>query len=86
VDAETRYTFIENYVYACFMHAQNLIRYYLLSSSCIVYCQTDVIKYILQNQIMSGRIGKWAYELIEYDLAYEALKSTKGKVVADFIL
>jgi hypothetical protein len=45
-----------------------------------------VIKYILQNPIMSGRIGKWAYALIEYDLAYEPLKSMKGEVVADFII
>jgi hypothetical protein len=35
---------------------------------------------------MSGRIGKWAYALIEYDLAYEPLKSMKGEVVADFII
>jgi hypothetical protein len=41
---------------------------------------------MLQNPIMSGRIGKWAYALIEYDLAYESLKSMKGQVVADFIV
>ena len=35
---------------------------------------------------MSGRIGKWAYALIEYDLAYEPLKSMNGQVVADFIV
>jgi hypothetical protein len=35
---------------------------------------------------MSGRISKWAYALIEYDLAYEPLKSMKGQVVADFIV
>jgi hypothetical protein len=45
-----------------------------------------VIKYMLQNTIMSGRIGKWDYALIEYDLAYESLKSMKGQVVADFIV
>jgi ribonuclease HI len=49
-----------------------------LSSHCTVASQTDVIKYMLQNPIMSGRIGKWAYALIEYDLAYEPLKSMKG--------
>jgi hypothetical protein len=27
-----------------------------------------------------------AYALIEYDLAYESLKSIKGQVVADFII
>ncbi len=41
---------------------------------------------MLQNLIMSGRIGKWAYALIEYDLTYEPLKSMKGQVVADFIV
>jgi ribonuclease HI len=41
---------------------------------------------MLQNLIMSGRIGKWAYALIEYDLAYEPLKAVKGHVVADFIV
>jgi hypothetical protein len=41
---------------------------------------------MLHNPIMSGRIGKWAYALIEYDLAYEPLKSMKGHVVEDFIV
>jgi hypothetical protein len=39
---------------------------------------------MLQQSILSGRIVKWAYDLIEYDLAYESLKSIKGQVVADF--
>jgi hypothetical protein len=61
-------------------------RCYLLSSHCTVSSQTDVIKYMLQNPIMSCRIGKWAYALIEYDLAYEPLKSMKGQVIANFIV
>ena len=47
-------------------------------STCIIACQTDVIKYMLHRPILSGRIDKWAYALIEYDLAYESLKSVKG--------
>jgi hypothetical protein len=58
----------------------------LLSSTCIVACQADVIKHMLQQLILSGRIKKWAYALIEYDLPYELLKSMKGQVVADFIV
>jgi hypothetical protein len=49
-------------------------------------CQADVIKHMQQNLIMSSRIGKWAYELIEYDLAYDSLASMKGHVVANFIV
>jgi hypothetical protein len=36
--------------------------------------------------MLSGRIRKCAYALIEYNLAYEPLKSIKGHVVADFII
>jgi hypothetical protein len=41
---------------------------------------------MLQQLILSGRIEKWAYALIQYDLAYEPLKSIKGQVVVDFIV
>jgi hypothetical protein len=71
IDAKTRYSFIER---LC------------LSSTCVVACQADVIKHMLQQLILRVRIEKWAYALIEYDLAYEALKSIRGQVVADFIV
>ena len=48
--------------------------------------QTDVIKHILQKPILSDRIGKWAYALVEYDLACEPLKYIKSQIVADFIV
>jgi ribonuclease HI len=85
VDAETRYTFIEK-LCLCMFYACTKCRCHLMSSHCTVSGQIDVIKYMLQNQIMSGRIGKWAYALIEYDLSYEPLKSMKGQVIADFIV
>jgi hypothetical protein len=51
-----------------------------------VACQYNVIKHMLLKPILSGRIGKWAYTLVEYDLAYEPLRSMKGQVVTDFIV
>jgi hypothetical protein len=85
VDAEIRYSFIEklclSLFYACFK-----LRHYLLSSTYVVASQADVIKHMLQQPILSGRIGKWAYALIEYDLSYEPLKSIRGQVLADFII
>jgi hypothetical protein len=51
-----------------------------------VACQTDVIKHILQRPILSGRLGKWAYGLVEYDLDYESSKFNKSQIVADFIV
>jgi hypothetical protein len=85
IDAETRYSFILRLCLSLF-YAYSKLRYYLLASTCIVLCQADVIKHMLLQPILSGRIRKWAYALIEYDLAYESLKSIKGQVVADFIV
>jgi hypothetical protein len=85
VDAKTRYSFIEE-LCLCMFYVCIKLRYYLLSSSCTVLCQTIVIKHMLQNPITSGRIGKWAYALIVYDLAYESLTSMKCQVVIDFIV
>jgi hypothetical protein len=85
LDAKTRYVFMEilcvSLYYAC-----SKFRHYILSSSCIVACQYDVIKHMLLKPILSGRMGKWAYALVKYDLAYEPLRSMKGQVVADFIV
>jgi len=41
---------------------------------------------MLQKPILSGRIGEWAYALIEYDLACEFLRSMRGQIIADFIV
>ena len=39
-----------------------------------------------KKPILSGRIGKWAYALVEYDLVYESLSAVRGQIVADFIV
>jgi hypothetical protein len=85
INAETRYSFIEKLCLSLF-YACSKLRHYLLASTYVIACQADVIKHILQQPILSGRIRKWAYALIEYDLAYEPLKSMKDQVVADFIV
>jgi hypothetical protein len=76
---------LKSYVYLCSILSSKF-QHYLLASACVVACQTDVIKHMLQQPILSGRIEKWAYALIEYDLAYEPLKFMKGQVLANFIV
>jgi hypothetical protein len=84
-NAEIRYNFVEKLCLALY-YACTKCHHYLLTSSCIVASQYDVIKYMLQKPILSGRLGKWAYALVEYDLKYKPIKAMKGKVVADFIV
>ena len=85
IDAETRYTFIEKLCLSLY-YACTKLRHYLLSSTCIVVCQTDVIKHMLHKSILSERIGKWAYTLVEYNLGCEPLKSMKDQIVAYFVV
>jgi hypothetical protein len=77
LDAETWYTFIEKLCLSLY-HTCTKLRHYFLTSACIVACQTHIIKYMLHKPILSGRVGKWAYALVEYDLHCEPLRSTKG--------
>jgi hypothetical protein len=84
LDAETRYVFVEKLCLSLY-YVCSKFRHYILSSFCIVACQYIVIKHMLLKPILSGRIGKWAYALVEYDLAYEPLRSMKGQAVAYFI-
>jgi hypothetical protein len=41
---------------------------------------------MLYQPILRGRIGEWVFALIEYDLAFEPLKTLKGQVLVDFIV
>jgi hypothetical protein len=85
LDAKTRYVFMEKLCLSLY-YVCSKFRHYILSSSCIVACQYELIKHMLLKPILSGRIGKWAYALVEYDLAYKPLRSMKGQVGADFIV
>jgi hypothetical protein len=60
INAETRYSFIEKLCLSLF-YVYSKLQHYMLSSTCIVACQADVIKHILQQLILSGRIKKCAY-------------------------
>jgi hypothetical protein len=83
LDAATRYVFMETLCLSLY-YACSKFGHCIFSSSCIVACQYNVIKNMLLKPILSGRIGKRAYALVEYDLTYLPLRSIKGQVVADF--
>jgi hypothetical protein len=59
LDAETLYVFMKKLCLSLY-YVCSKFRHYIISSSCIVACQYDVIKHILLKPILSGRIGKWA--------------------------
>jgi hypothetical protein len=78
LDAETRCVSMEKLCLSLY-YACSKFRHYILSRSYTVACQYDVMKHVLLKPILSGRIVKWAYVLVEYDLANEPLRLMKGK-------
>jgi hypothetical protein len=85
LDAETRYVFIEKLCLSLY-YACSKFRHYILASHCLVVCQHGVVKYMLHKPILIRRSGKWAYSLVEYDLAFEPLRAKKDQIVADFVV
>jgi hypothetical protein len=57
LDAETWCVFVAKHCLSLY-YACSKFRHYILSSSCIVACQYDVIKHMLLKPILSGRMGK----------------------------
>jgi hypothetical protein len=77
IDTETRYEFIKKLCMSLY-YACTKVGHYILSSTCTMVCQHDVVKFMLQKPMLRGRMGKWIYSLIEYDLVYEPLRAVKG--------
>ena len=49
-----------------------------LSNECIIVCKVDVIKYMLSTPVLKGRLGKWMFALVEFDLKFESAKAVKA--------
>ena len=47
--------------------------------------QIDLIKYMLNRPLITGRIGKWSISLSEFTLVYFPHKSVKGQALTDFL-
>lgn len=61
------------------------LRHYLLSHVVYIVAQTDVVKYMLSQPMVKGRIRKWSLALLEFDLDYVSQKAKKGQTLADFL-
>ena len=57
LDTETRYAHMEKLCLSLYYVCAKM-RHYLLSSTCVVACQADVIKHMLYQPILRGRISK----------------------------
>nr|KYP38616.1 Retrovirus-related Pol polyprotein from transposon opus [Cajanus cajan] len=85
VGVEIRYTPLEKLCLSLYFACTKL-KYYLRPFDVLVFCRSNVIKYMLGKPVLNSRIGKWALALTKYSLTSVPLKSTKGQVIADFLV
>ncbi|XP_050374551.1 uncharacterized protein LOC126792105 [Argentina anserina] len=85
LEAKTRYLPIEWLCLALYF-AGTKLRHYMMSFTTVVVAQTDLMKYILTQPMLRGRIGKWILALSDFSLQYTPLKALIGQAVSDFLL
>ncbi|CAL2270990.1 unnamed protein product [Prunus armeniaca] len=82
-DAEVRYLDIEKLAFALVVSAKRLRPYF--QAHTIHVLTNQPLREVLQKPETSGRLIKWAIELVEFDIHYKPRPTTKGQVVAYFI-
>ncbi|XP_013608052.1 PREDICTED: uncharacterized protein LOC106314775 [Brassica oleracea var. oleracea] len=83
LDAETRYSHLENLALALIVAACKLRPYF--QAHPIVVVTSFPVKLVLHKPEVSGRLAKLAVELGEYDVIFRPATVIKSQVLADFV-
>jgi hypothetical protein len=84
LDTETRYHEIER-LCLCLFFTCTKLRHILLFTEIIVICKSDIIKHMLSAPVLKGRLGKWMFTMLEFDIQYQPMKAVKGQALAGLI-
>ena len=83
MDAETRYSHLENLALTLIVAVRKLQSY--SQAHPIVVVTSFPIKLVLHKPEVSGRLAKWAVELGEYNVIFRPATAIKSQVLADFV-
>jgi hypothetical protein len=84
LDTKTRYHEIEKLCLYLFFTCTKL-RHILLSVEIIIICKSDIIKHMLIAPMLKGRLSKWMFALLEFDIWYQPVKAVNGQALVDLI-
>eukprot|EP00253_Pinus_taeda_P005377 PITA_05377 len=80
-DAPIKYQIMEKQAYAL-VKAIKDFRIYILYSHIIAYVPSPIVKYILTQENLEGRRGKWIANILEFDIEIKPTKLIKGQGLA----
>nr|GEZ52174.1 reverse transcriptase domain-containing protein [Tanacetum cinerariifolium] len=81
---EINYTPMEKLILALVSVGKRLKRYF--QAHTLIVITDQLIKQLLSNPKIKGRLLKWRFELGEHDIQYRPRTSVKGQILADFIV
>ena len=74
---------MEKLAFALIISARKLRPYF--QAHTIIVLTNQLLRQVLSNLELSGRILKWAMELIDFDIEYRPRPAIKAQALADFI-
>ena len=80
---KSRYPHYQKIAYAVFMASRKLRHYF---QECSITVASEVpLNDIINNRDATGRIAKWAIELLPFDITYKPRRAIKSQVLANFV-
>ena len=80
---KSQYPHYQKIAYAVFMASRKLRHYF---QECTKTAASEVpLNDIINNRDATGRIAKWAIELLPFDITYKPRRAIKSQVLADFV-
>ena len=77
------YPHYQKLVYGIYLTTKKVAHYF--SDHSIIAISDTSLSEILNNRDATGRVAKWAIELLPLDIKFEAKKAIKSQAIADFL-
>ena len=81
--SKQRYPHYQKLVYGIYLTTKKVAHYF--SDHSVSVISNSPLSKILNNRDATGRVAKWAIELLPLDIKFEAKKAIKSQAIVDFL-
>ena len=84
LEYECKYIMIER-LHLALIWAIRRLRHYVTEYSILLVSRLDLLRYLFDRPVLTGRLMRWLVLLTEFDIQYMTQKSVKGSIVVDHL-